>query len=47
MRRTNPYLLLATAFYLASKVEECPQHIRLVAQEANHLWPGKKDIDRV
>ena len=41
VRRTNPYLVLATAMYLASKVEECPQHIRLVLAEATRLWPGQ------
>ena len=40
IRRTNPYLVLATAVYLACKMEECPQHIRLVAQEARSLWPA-------
>ncbi|WEW57412.1 RNA polymerase II holoenzyme cyclin-like subunit [Emydomyces testavorans] len=39
IRRTNPYLLLTTAFYLACKIEECPQHIRLVLGEARGLWP--------
>jgi cyclin C len=37
--RTNPYLVISTAFYLACKMEECPQHIRLVAGEARQLWP--------
>lgn len=40
MRRTNPYLVLATALYLACKMEECPQHIRLVVSEARSLWPA-------
>lgn len=40
IRRTNPYLVLATAFYLACKMEECPQHIRFVVNEAHTLWPG-------
>ena len=35
----NPYLVLSTAFYLASKTEECPHHIRLVLSEARQLWP--------
>ncbi|KAI9821826.1 MAG: RNA polymerase II holoenzyme cyclin-like subunit [Pycnora praestabilis] len=39
IRRTNPYLVLATAFYLACKMEECPQHIRLVVGEARNMWP--------
>jgi cyclin C len=41
VRRTNPYLMMATALYLACKMEECPQHIRLVAQEARQLWPAE------
>ncbi|PGH11729.1 RNA polymerase II holoenzyme cyclin-like subunit [Polytolypa hystricis UAMH7299] len=39
VRRTNPYLVLTTAFYLACKMEECPQHIRFVVGEARGLWP--------
>ncbi|EFW98532.1 c-type cyclin [Grosmannia clavigera kw1407] len=39
LRRTNPYLVMATALYLACKTEECPQHIRQVSQEAKGLWP--------
>ncbi|KAL5120212.1 RNA polymerase II holoenzyme cyclin-like subunit [Pleosporales sp. CAS-2024a] len=38
MRRTNPALVLATALYLACKMEECPQHIRMVLAEARHCW---------
>ena len=40
IRRTNPYLVLATALYLACKMEECPQHIRVVVSEARNMWPG-------
>lgn len=40
IRRTNPYLVLTTAVYLACKMEECPHHIRMVVQEARSLWPG-------
>ena len=40
IRRTNPYLVLATALYLACKMEECPQHIRMVVSEARQQWPG-------
>ncbi|KAJ8124062.1 hypothetical protein ONZ43_g136 [Nemania bipapillata] len=40
IRRTNPYLVIATALYLACKMEECPQHIRLVVSEARSLWPA-------
>ncbi|KAI1821701.1 cyclin domain-containing protein [Xylaria intraflava] len=39
IRRTNPYLVVATSLYLACKMEECPQHIRLVVSEARCLWP--------
>ncbi|CBF86313.1 hypothetical protein AN2172.2 [Aspergillus nidulans FGSC A4] len=39
IRNTNPYLVLTTAFYLACKMEECPQHIRFVVSEARALWP--------
>ncbi|MCJ1369027.1 RNA polymerase II holoenzyme cyclin-like subunit [Loxospora ochrophaea] len=39
IRRTNPYLVLATALYLACKMEECPQHIRVVVSEARNMWP--------
>lgn len=41
IRKTNPYLLLVTAFYLACKVEETPQHIKSIMSEARQLWPGK------
>lgn len=40
IRQTNPYLVLSTAFYLACKMEECPQHIRFVVNEARSFWPG-------
>ncbi|KAI1381375.1 cyclin-C [Hypoxylon crocopeplum] len=39
IRRTNPYLVLTTALYLACKMEECPQHIRMFVSEARSLWP--------
>ncbi|PYH90263.1 C-type cyclin [Aspergillus ellipticus CBS 707.79] len=39
IRHTNPYLVVTTAFYLACKMEECPQHIRFVVGEARGLWP--------
>jgi len=47
IRRTNPYLVLATAFYLACKMEECPQHIRLIVAEGRQTWPGKllRDVE--
>lgn len=40
IRHTNPYLVITTALYLACKMEECPQHIRLFTQEARSLWPS-------
>ena len=40
IRRTNPYLILVTALYLACKIEECPQHIRVFVSEARQIWPG-------
>jgi cyclin-C len=39
IRTVNIYLLVSTAFYLASKTEESPHHIRLVIAEARSLWP--------
>jgi cyclin-C len=39
MQNVNLYLFVATAFYLASKTEESPHHIRLVAAEARQSWP--------
>ncbi|RKF54368.1 RNA polymerase II holoenzyme cyclin-like subunit [Golovinomyces cichoracearum] len=39
IRNTNPYLMIATAIYLACKIEECPHHIRLVVSEGRTLWP--------
>lgn len=41
LRNTNPYLILATALYLACKMEESPQHIRVVVEHARNLWPGR------
>lgn len=41
IRDTNPYLVMATCLYLALKMEECPQHIRIVVSEARTCWPGK------
>nr|Q2GVK1.2 RecName: Full=RNA polymerase II holoenzyme cyclin-like subunit [Chaetomium globosum CBS 148.51] len=40
IRQTNPYLVLTTVLYLACKMEECPQHIRMMTQEARSLWPS-------
>ncbi|KAF3040914.1 RNA polymerase II holoenzyme cyclin-like subunit [Didymella heteroderae] len=48
MRRTNPALVLATALYLACKMEECPQHIRMVLAEARHCWDTSfNDISKI
>lgn len=38
-QKTNPYLLMCTAIYLACKMEEMPQHIRLMLGEAARQWP--------
>lgn len=43
VRDTNPYLILATALYLACKTEESPQYIRVLVNEARTLWPGMHD----
>lgn len=40
IRRTNPYLVVATALYVACKMEECNQHIRAIVTEARSAWPG-------
>ncbi|MCJ1311960.1 RNA polymerase II holoenzyme cyclin-like subunit [Agyrium rufum] len=39
IRRTNPYLVITTAMYVACKMEECPHHIKSLASEARALWP--------
>lgn len=41
IRKTNPYLVLVTAVYLACKMEECTHHIRIMVTEARAHWPGK------
>ncbi|KAI0483977.1 cyclin-C [Xylariaceae sp. FL0804] len=45
IRRTNPYLVISAALYLASKMEEAPQHIRLIVTEARGLWPEFLSLD--
>lgn len=45
IRRTNPYLVIATSLYLACKIEECPQHIRLIVSEARSLWQDSVLLD--
>ncbi|KAI4255544.1 MAG: hypothetical protein LQ352_002532 [Teloschistes flavicans] len=49
LRSTNPYLILATALYLACKMEESPQHIRTVVEKARNMWPDfiPSDISRL
>ncbi|KAK5165464.1 RNA polymerase II holoenzyme cyclin-like subunit [Saxophila tyrrhenica] len=49
MRRTNPFLIMATAVYLACKMEEAPSHIRLVLNEAARQFPemGVSDMSRI
>ena len=44
LRKTNPYIVMATALYLACKMEECPQHIRIVLGEARAIWSGSKAV---
>lgn len=46
IRRTNPALVLATALYLSCKMEECPQHIRMVLAEARHCWGASNPINQ-
>ncbi|KAK8216359.1 cyclin-like protein [Phyllosticta capitalensis] len=38
IRKTNPNLVLVTALYLACKMEESPQHIRMILGEAKQAW---------
>ncbi|CAJ2510719.1 Uu.00g063440.m01.CDS01 [Anthostomella pinea] len=45
IRRTNPYLVITTALYLACKMEETPQHIRLLVTESRSLWPDFLAVD--
>lgn len=49
LHSVNAYLLISTAFYLASKTEESPHHIRLVIAEARSLWPEfvPGDVSRI
>ncbi|KAG2736044.1 hypothetical protein G9P44_000134 [Scheffersomyces stipitis] len=39
LKEINVYLLVTTCLYVACKIEECPQHIRLIISEARNLWP--------
>lgn len=39
LKEVNIYLLVTTSLYVACKIEECPQHIRLIISEARNLWP--------
>ncbi|KAH6605019.1 rna polymerase ii holoenzyme cyclin-like subunit [Trichoderma cornu-damae] len=45
IRRTNPYLVITTAIYLACKMEEAPQHIRMIVTEARQLWQDFIGLD--
>lgn len=38
METIDPLLVLAGSFYLACKVEECPNHIKSVVNEMRHLF---------
>lgn len=44
LRCTDPILVLVTCVYLATKIEECPIHIKMVTQEAKVVFQGKKKI---
>lgn len=35
---TNVYMVVAAAVYLACKIEECPQHIKIVTAEIQTVW---------
>ncbi|EGW31683.1 RNA polymerase II holoenzyme cyclin-like subunit [Spathaspora passalidarum NRRL Y-27907] len=39
LKEINVYLLVTTCVYVACKIEECPQHIRLIINEARNIWP--------
>ncbi|KAK6459583.1 RNA polymerase II holoenzyme cyclin-like subunit [Scheffersomyces xylosifermentans] len=39
LKEINVYILVTTCLYVACKIEECPQHIRLILNEARNLWP--------
>jgi cyclin C len=41
----DPLLLCATSFYLASKVEECPTHIKTLVNEMKHLYGSNFPYD--
>ncbi|KID90639.1 RNA polymerase II holoenzyme cyclin-like subunit [Metarhizium guizhouense ARSEF 977] len=45
VRSTNPYLVITTSLYLACKMEEAPQHIRLIVTEARQLWQDFIGLD--
>lgn len=38
LKEINVYLLVTTCLYVACKIEECPQHIRLILSEARNIW---------
>ncbi|KAI5952685.1 SSN8 [Candida jiufengensis] len=39
LKEINIYLLITTCLYVSCKIEECPQHIRLIISEARNIWP--------
>lgn len=49
LKEINLYLLVTTCLYVACKIEECPQHIRVITSEARNLWPEyiPQDITKV
>lgn len=44
LRATDPILVLVTCVYLATKIEECPIHIKMVTQEAKTVFQGKRKL---
>jgi cyclin C len=44
LKATDPVLVLVTCIYLATKIEECPIHIKMVTQEAKTVFQGKLSL---
>ncbi|KAI8974281.1 cyclin-like protein [Pilobolus umbonatus] len=41
IKSTDPALVIVTCVYLATKIEECPVHIKVVTQEAKVVFQGE------
>ncbi|KAI8635949.1 cyclin-like protein [Parasitella parasitica] len=41
IKATDPILVLVTCVYLATKIEECPVHIKMVTQEAKTVFQAE------